>query len=109
MPGRRLPRYTRVVAGACALTATLLLSTGTASATPGGIHTTWSWDSQIGYTQSASFSTGTGHIRATLGCEADGGGETWVEYGAWVAQYSISTAGGCAAVYNHGSYETKNS
>lgn len=101
---------TRVLAAITTLVcifAVIVSMASPASATVGSIH--HGYDHEVGldpgYWAWAYFGSGTGSIRAYLGCAS--GNEAWVIYGLWIAYKNVeSTTDECAQMYTYG-YNTR--
>ena len=88
-----------------AAVALVLASAPPALATPSDIDYGLVHDHVLGYQAYAEFLTGTGHIRATMGC--DSGLEHYTVYGNWVGRGGQSRTAYCASA-STSYYQTKN-
>lgn len=96
----------RLLIGVPVAAAALTLGTATpALAAPSQIDYGILHDNSLGYSAYAEFFSGTGHIRATLGC--DSGNEHYTVYGNWVGRNGQSSTAYCASA-STSYYQTKN-
>ena len=84
----------KLVAAAGAAATAMTLVPSPASATPSDIEIGNAYRPNVGYQAFAVFSTGSGHIRATMGCVS--GLEHWTVYGPWKPRGTYSWTPWCA-------------